>query len=333
MLFEQIKMLKERGVSIIYITHRLEEVFRIADRFTVLRDGKTVGVYSVDESINTNKITELMLGEKLSQVYPNKVTNPGEEILAVENLAIPGKFSDINFKVRRGEILGIFGLVGSGFDELCKSLFGILPGRQGKIFLHGKEVDIAASGDAIRKGIFLVPGDRRTEGQVSEESVAFNISLANLKKVSGFLGFIRGQRGRDTSKMVDTLNIKTPGVGEKVALLSGGNQQKVVIGKGLYTDADLYIFEEPTVGVDVGAKSGIYYLMRELSQDKAVIVVSSDIEEVFGVSDRILVMFKGQVVLDRLTEQTQLNEGISTWIDRRCECQSERSNLIVIGFR
>lgn len=309
MLFEQIKMLKERGVSIIYITHRLEEVFRIADRFTVLRDGKTVGMYTVDENINTNKITELMLGEKLSQVYPDKVSRPGEEILSVEHLAIPGKFTDISFNVRRGEILGIYGLVGSGFDELCKSLFGILPDRQGKISLHGKAVEISSSEEAIRNGIFLVPGDRRTEGQVSEESVAFNLSLANLKKVSGFLGFIRGHKeGRDTSKMVDILNIKTPGIGEKVALLSGGNQQKVVIGKGLYTDADLYIFEEPTVGVDVGAKSGIYYLMRELSQDKAVMVVSSDIEEVYGVSDRILVMFKGQVVLDRLTDQTQLND-------------------------
>jgi ABC-type sugar transport system ATPase subunit len=309
-LFKHIEVLKSRGISVIYITHRLDEVFQVADRFTVLRDGKTVGTYAVkEEGVDSNKITELMLGEKLSQVYPVKTSQSDAEVLRTENFSMAGRFENINLTAHRGEIVGIFGLVGSGFDELCKALYGILPATGGKLFINGKEVVHDCVKTAACNGVFLIPGDRRIEGQVSDENIAFNTTLANLKKISAVLGLVRSsQERKDTEKMIDLLNIRATGPAQKVGVLSGGNQQKVVIGKGLYADRDIYIFEEPTVGVDVGAKAGIYHLIRELSKDKAVIVVSSDCEEVYGICDHALVLYKGKVVLDKPIQNTRLDE-------------------------
>ncbi|HEY60772.1 MAG TPA: sugar ABC transporter ATP-binding protein [Anaerolineae bacterium] len=308
-LFEHIKVLKARGVSIIYITHRLDEVFEIADRFTVLRDGKTVGTYSVKSKIKSNKIAELMLGEKINQVFPNKSKVQGKEILRLEGLTLDDKFKNISLTIRQGEIFGIFGLVGSGFDELCKVIFGILPRTKGKLFLKGNRITHQNAHDALKNGVFLVPGDRRTEGQILNESITFNTTLANLNNVSNKFGLVKGKQERnDTLRIVDLLDIKTPSVNEHVSLLSGGNQQKVVIGKGLYTDSDLYIFEEPTVGVDVGTKSNVYHIIRDLSKNKGVMVVSSDCDEIFGISDRVLVLYKGRVVLNKLVEDTKQDE-------------------------
>jgi ABC-type sugar transport system ATPase subunit len=309
-LFQQIEILKKRGISIIYITHRLDEVFQVADRFTVLRDGKNVGTYGVkDKDIDSNKITELMLGEKLSQVYPSRGGKPGQEVMRLENLSLAGKFSDVAFSSCRNEIIGIFGLVGSGFDELCKSIFGVMQPSGGKIYIEGQEVKLKSADEAVKSGIFLIPGDRRTEGLISEENVSFNTTLSNLKKISMVLGLTRpSQERKDTNAIIEALKIKTPSARQKAALLSGGNQQKVVIGKGLYTDSKVYVFEEPTVGVDVGAKAGIYHLIRELSKDQAVIVASSDCEEIFGICDRAIVLYKGRIVLDRPVKETRLDE-------------------------
>lgn len=308
-LFEQIEILKAAGVSIIYITHRLEEVFEVADRFTVLRDGKAVGTYEVGESIETGAIAELMLGEKLSHVYPDKDSTPGEVMLRVDQLTLDNTFYDISFDVRQGEILGIFGLVGSGFDELCKAIFGILRISGGRILLDGREITPRSPSMAIKHGIFLIPGDRRTEGQILDESVAFNTTLANLTNVAGLFGLVKWwHERRDVSQVVDTLGIKTPDIREAVSLLSGGNQQKVVIGKGMYSDSRVYIFEEPTVGVDVGAKSGIYRQIRDLSSEKGVVVVSSDCEEVYGICDRAIVLYEGRIVLNKPVNETKLDE-------------------------
>lgn len=308
-LFEQVEILKQRGIAIVYITHRLEEVFQIADRFTVLRDGQAVGTFDISENVDENTVAELMLGETLSQVYPPKAERVGEVVYQVENLSLNDQYRDVSFEVRQGEIVGIYGLVGSGFDELCKSLFGILPPGKGKVRLNGQEISLKASGDALKNGIFLVPGDRRVEGQILDESVSFNVTLANLKNVSQLFGLVRQrQEAKDTLGIIDQLAIKANSPRVTVSKLSGGNQQKVVIGKGIYTDSDLYIFEEPTVGVDVGAKSSIYHMIRDLSQDKAVIVASSDLEEVYGVCDRILVMYKGAVVMDKPAAETRLEE-------------------------
>ena len=309
-LFRQIRVLKQRGISIVYITHRLDEVFEIADRFTVFRDGRNVATLRTDDAaVDHARIAELMLGRKLTNVYPPKAESPGEAVLSVRGLGLAGRFEGVSFTARRGWILGIFGLVGSGIDELCKSLFGVLPSTAGTMTIGGRAVRHRSTSDAIGNGLFLVPGDRRTEGQIADESVSFNMVLANMGRIAGLAGLIRRGRERDDAwALVEQLAIKTPGVAEKMSLLSGGNQQKVVIGKGLYTDADVYVFEEPTVGVDVGAKAGIYELIRELAKDKAVIVVGSDCEEVYGLCDHAMVLYKGRVALDKPVSEVRREE-------------------------
>jgi len=304
-LFAQIRMLKQRGISIIYITHRLDEVFRIADRLTVLRDGRKVATCSTsDPSIDPARIAELMLDRELSTVYPPKGKAPGDDVLLVRDLAQAGQFSHTSFHARRGWILGVFGLVGSGIDALCKTLFGILPRTGGHTEINGRQVALDSPSAAIASGLFLVPGDRRAEGQISDESVSFNLILSNMAQVAG-LGFLIKRRAeeQDAWSLVQELNIKTADVSEDVSLLSGGNQQKVVMAKGLYTDAEVYIFQEPTVGVDVGAKAGIYTMIRELAAHKAVIVVGSDCEEIYGLCDHALVMYQGRVVMDKATSE------------------------------
>ena len=313
-LFRQIRILKQRGISIIYITHRLDEVFDIADRFTVFRDGRNVATCgTADEGVDHARIAELMLGKKLATVYPDKGGGPGREVMTVSGMGLAGKFQDVSFKACTGSILGIFGLVGSGIDELCKSLFGAVRCTAGTMTIGGRPVRHRSTSDAIANGLFLVPGDRRQEGQIADESVSFNMILSNMARVTG-LGVLirRKQERRDAWSLIEKLDIKTPDTREQVSLLSGGNQQKVVIGKGLYTDSEVYIFEEPTAGVDVGAKAGIYRLIRELSRDKAVIVVGSDCEEVHGLCDRAMVMYKGRVALDKPVGEVRLAEMLLT---------------------
>ncbi len=215
----------------------------------------------------------------------------------------------MNFSARRGWILGVFGLVGSGTDALCKALFGVERWTEGTVSVGGEDVRFRSTADAIAKGLFLVPGDRRQEGQIADESVSFNLVLSNMARVAGLSGLIRLRQEReDAWGLVRQLAVKTPDPAERVSLLSGGNQQKVVIGKGLYTDADVYIFQEPTAGVDVGAKAGIYELIRELSREKAVIVIGSDCEEVHGLCDHALVLYRGRPVLDRPAADVRLDE-------------------------
>ena len=309
-LFKHIRMLSERGISIVYITHRLDEVFELADRFTVLRDGRNVATCATnDEGMDHARVAELMLGEKLSTVYPPRGTADGPEVMAVSDLGVAGKFDQVSFTARRGSILGIFGLVGSGIDELCKALFGIVPAETGTIAINGRRVVHRSAAEAIGNGLFLIPGDRRAEGQIADESVAFNMTLANLGRITGLTGWVRRRHERrDAAALVEQLSVKTPSVGERVSLLSGGNQQKVVIAKGLYAQGDVYVFQDPTVGVDVGAKAGIYRLIRELSGEVAVIVVGSDCEEVHGLCDRAMVMYKGRVALDKPVAEVPLEQ-------------------------
>ena len=309
-LFKQIRSLKERGISIIYITHRLDEVFEIADRFTVFRDGKNVATHkTTDTGMDHAKIAEFMLGKKLDKVFPEKGVENGEILFSVNNLGLTGGFHDLTFSVKKGSILGIFGLVGSGIDELCKSLFGVLPCSNGSMEILGRKTRHRSPGEAISNGLFLVPGDRRQEGQIADESVLFNMTLANLERISIMLGFIRHRIERqDSVNLVHKLDIKTPDVAENISLLSGGNQQKAVIGKGLYTNSNVYVFQEPTTGVDVGAKAGIYQLIRELAREKAVIVVGSDCEEILGLCDNAMVMYKGRVVMDKTANEVRLDK-------------------------
>jgi ABC-type sugar transport system ATPase subunit len=308
-LFKCILELKNRDVSVIYITHHLGEVGAICDAYTVFRNGRTVAAETIQNGVvDIHHIAELMIGEKLSRLYPEKVKNPGEtEALSCTGLGLNGKLDNISFSCRKGEILGIFGLVGSGIDELSKVLYGAMNYDSGTIMLNGEPVQLTDTKTAIDLGIYLVPGNRKTEGQIGGLSIAENLSLAKLEKILNKVRLVdRRAENRYAAEIVDKLKISTTSTAKKVQELSGGNQQKVVIGKGLFSEAMVYIFCEPTVGVDVGAKSGIYETMRKLSSEAAVIIISSDPEEVFGNADRILVINKGSITLNCGDSETSL---------------------------
>lgn len=309
-LFLMMRTLQQAGIAIIYITHRLEEVFEIADRFTVFRGGRNVACLTVAEARAGNvSIPNLMLdSDKGLSFPPRSGRDDGEVVLEARNLAAGNLFRNVSFAARKGEILGIFGLVGSGVDELSKALFGVIAPDQGDIRLNGSPVRFRSAAQALRAGIFLVPGDRRTEGLTLDEDVIFNTTLANLGRASagGFLRF--GDNRKQAAALAQKVDLQPAKLDRTLRGFSGGNQQKVVIAKGLYAQAQVYIFVEPTVGVDIGARSKIYALMREISQDAAVIVISSDCDEVHGIADRSLALYKGtpigapdaQTTLDQL---------------------------------
>jgi ribose transport system ATP-binding protein len=294
-LFTLIQGLKSQGVSIIYISHRLEEIFQVADRVTVLRDGRLVDTNPVAE-VDRDGIIRRMVGRELKENYPKRPVEFGEEALRVEGLRRAGVLEDISFSVRRGEILGIAGLVGAGRTELARAIFGADRRDSGDLYVHGQRVRIRHPADAIRHGIGLVTEDRKLQGLILGMVVRENTTLANLPSVSR-LGFVnRRQEAVATRGFVDSLSIRTPSIEQTVRNLSGGNQQKVVLAKWLFTNSDLLIFDEPTRGIDVGSKVEIYELMNGLvERGAAVIMISSELPEILGMSDRILVMHEGRI--------------------------------------
>jgi ABC-type sugar transport system ATPase subunit len=309
-LFEMMRMLRGRGIAIIYITHRLEEVYEIADRFTVFRGGRNVACHTLVEARERRiSIPNLMLDSKTGLTFPPKSDrSDGAVVLEARGLSCDGLFRDVSFTAREGEILGIFGLVGSGVDELSKALFGALRSDAGEIRLEGRPIRPRSPAEALRAGIFLVPGDRRTEGLTLDKNVIFNTTLANLDRASrgGMLRFGRNRRAaRELATKVDLQPMR---LDRDLRGFSGGNQQKVVIAKGLFRQARCYIFVEPTVGVDIGARSKIYRLMREISERAAVIVISSDCDEVHGIADQTLALYKGSPIgaPDRATTRDHL---------------------------
>jgi ribose transport system ATP-binding protein len=292
-LFSLIGRLKADGVGIIYISHRLDEVFRIADRVTVLRDGRLVAVRNVAE-LDRDEIIRLMVGRELKEKIPKAPAPVGDVALEVRSLSRAGRLKDISFYVRRGEVLGLAGLVGAGRSEVARAIFGADPIDSGQILIEGKPAIIRSPADAIKLGVGLVTEDRKALGLVLGMAVRENISLANLGKLSR-AGFV-SRRGEKlvAARFVEELMIKTPSVEQAVQNLSGGNQQKVVLAKWLFTQSRVMIFDEPTRGIDVGAKTEIYQLMNRLAASGvAIIMISSELPEVLGMSDRILVMHEG----------------------------------------
>lgn len=313
-LMEILETLRQHGVTCIYITHKLEEFFRITDRVTVLRDGRAVTTQPTSE-LTLEKLVHHMVGREMKERFPEGKRRPGEVILEVKDLHAddPNKagrkvLNGVSFSLRQGEILGIAGLMGSGRTELVTTLFGEY-GRvtSGKITLRGKEIQVHSARDALRHGLSLVPEDRKGQGLVLMQSILKNISLANLDQFSGF-GRINGDAELAASlKQAKDLAIKAPNLQVAVETLSGGNQQKVVIAKWLLSDPQVLIMDDPTRGIDVGAKYEIYKLMNALAeQGVAIIMISSELEEVLGMSDRILVMHEGHSsgILD-IKEATQ----------------------------
>ena len=278
---------------------------------SVFRNGEVVRHEDIQNGkVDSGYIAELMLGERLEQLYPDK--ERGRQVqpcLEVKGLSMAGKFEDISFQANKGEIYGVFGLVGSGIDEISKALFGAMEISGGQVVKDGEVLSLASPGQAIRKGLFLVPASRKTEGFLSGLALSANIVIAKLEKTVRRLGVVnRRLEAQGAQELVDKLSIATPSVQKKVNELSGGNQQKVVVAKGLYTDADVYIFAEPTVGVDVGAKSAIYETMRGLTQNATVIIFSSEPEEVLGNADRVMVIYQGKTTLEKNAADTTLKE-------------------------
>lgn len=294
-LFNILKMLKEKGVTIIYISHRLEEVFELADRVTVLRDGmhiKTADVKDVDRKA----LISSMVGRELENEYPKQAVEITDTLLEVKNLNRTGVLENINFQLKKGEILGIAGLVGAGRTELARTIFGADKKSSGEIYIRGKKVEINDVTDAIEKKIGLVPEDRKLHGLVLGMSVKQNTSLVGIDKILKN-GIINDSLEKKLAlDYIDKLRIVTPDEERVVKNLSGGNQQKVVLAKWLAVDSDILIFDEPTRGIDVGAKAEIYRLICNLaSEGKGIIMISSELPELIGMCDRILVMHDGRI--------------------------------------
>ena len=296
-LYKIMRDLKSRGVSVIFISHRLDEVFEICDKGTILRDGEYIDTVTIGE-VTTDDLVRLMVGRTLDQQYPKEFFTPGEKALEVTNLNWGDQLRDINFYARTGEILGIAGLVGAGRTELMKAIFGAVRVDSGEVSVFGKKAHIRSPKDAIDAGIGLLPEDRKQEGLVLLLSVADNISLPSLKGLLGKFRLIDLNAEKNIIKeFVRKMRISTPSEDQGVQYLSGGNQQKVVLAKWLASQSKVLIFDEPTRGIDVGAKVEVYHLMNELvRQGVAVIMVSSEMPELLGMSDRILVVHNGEIV-------------------------------------
>ncbi|PTV98498.1 ribose transport system ATP-binding protein [Halanaerobium saccharolyticum] len=296
-LFELIERLKEQEIAIVYISHRLEEVFEICDRVTVLRDGQFVGEVKTSET-DEDELIKMMVGRTIEDRFPKMKFNPGEEILRIENLSVPEEIENASFSLKKGEILGIAGLMGSGRTELAKAIFGVFKEKTGQIFYRGDQLKINSPADAIDNGIYYLSEDRKEEGLILGLSVADNISISVLKTILNANTFIDAAAEKDLAeKYIKDLNIKTPSEKQLVKNLSGGNQQKVVISKLLSTKPEVVIFDEPTRGIDVGAKREIYNLMQDLiDEGVAVILISSELPEVLNLSNRILVMHEKEIM-------------------------------------
>lgn len=294
LLFSIIAKLKAKGVTVIYISHRMDEVFQITERITVLRDGRYVSTLRTADT-NRQQLVNLMVGRELNENFPTRKTPVGEVILEAKNLT-GNSVENISFRLRKGEILGFAGLVGSGRSETMELICGAKKMDSGEVLIHGRKVHIASPASAIEHGIGLIPEDRKEQGVILFNTVKFNTSLSAMDKLTTF-GFIREKKNRELAeKYRETLQIKIPHIDQMVVNLSGGNQQKVVLAKTLAADPDVIIFDEPTKGIDVGAKQEIYNLMNELvAQGKAIIMVSSDMEEILGMSARIIVLHEGLV--------------------------------------
>lgn len=294
LLFSIIAKLKAKGVTVIYISHRMDEVFQITERVTVLRDGQYVTTINTADT-NRQQLVNLMVGRELNENFPTRKTPVGDVILEAKKLT-GNSVENISFRLHRGEVLGFAGLVGSGRSETMELICGVKKMDSGEVWMNGQKMHINSPASAIKHGIGLIPEDRKEQGVILFNTVKFNTSLSAAHKLTKF-GFISGKKNKEMAeKYRETLRIKVPHIDQMVVNLSGGNQQKVVLAKTLAADPDVIIFDEPTKGIDVGAKQEIYNLMNELvAQGKAIIMVSSDMEEILGMSDRIIVLHEGLV--------------------------------------
>ena len=294
-LFEVINSLRKKGVSIVYISHRMEEIFELCDRITVLRDGEYVGTENIAD-IDLDHVVQMMIGRTIGERFPKRESHIGGEVLRVEGLTSGKLFKDVQFDVKAGEVLGVSGLMGAGRTESMQALFGNLPVDAGKIYIDGKEVTIKNPRQAIAAGIGFITEDRKVEGLLLEKSIAENIHIANLGKVSNGLILNKEKQMAIVKKGIEEFKVRCFGPDHECGNLSGGNQQKIVLAKWVYTDPKILILDEPTRGVDIGAKKEIYNIINQMAANGvAVIMVSSELPEVLGMSDRIAVVHEGKI--------------------------------------
>lgn len=315
-LYKIAETLRDNGASIIFISHRFEDMYRLATQVTVLRDSKYMGSWKVDEISNEDLIVQ-MVGRQISQVFPNKNNQIGNTVLQVKKMGKVGHFADVSFEVRKGEILGLTGLVGAGRTEVCQAIFGIAPSDTGEIILNGNKVNIKKPKDAMNLGIGYLAEDRQLQGLILSWDIGKNITLPSMKKYTN-KGWIDLKRESAISKeLAEKVNVKANSIFDLVSSLSGGNQQKVAVAKLLTSDVDVIILDEPTKGVDVGAKSAIYEIINDLAKKGyAIILVSSEMPEILGLSDRIVVMKEGRIVktlaIEEATQEKILEAAMST---------------------
>ena len=295
-LMDIVRRLKARGVGIVYVSHRMPEIFALSDRVTVLRDGNHVGTFDISE-VDESRLVSLMVGRPIDRIYPPKQGESGEVLLSLRDVSYNDVVTGISLDLRRGEILGLAGLVGSGRTETALTIFGITPATSGSILLDGKAVRIASPETARDLGIAYIPEDRGQQGLIKSETIAENVALANLRRLTRGL-FVDGRKVLEAARHAITqFGIRARGPEQLVRQLSGGNQQKVVLGKWLATEPRILIMDEPTRGIDVGAKAEIHLLMRKLAAEgMAILMISSELPEVLGMSDRVLVMNEGRIV-------------------------------------
>lgn len=310
-LFTIIRKLKDRGCGIVYISHKMEEIFQLCDEITILRDGQWIATQPLD-GLDMDKIIAMMVGRSLSQRFPDKTNTPGETILEVRNLTSLRQPSirDISFDLRKGEILGVAGLVGAKRTDIVETLFGIREKSGGTIKLHGKKINNNSANEAINHGFALVTEERRATGIYAFLDIGFNSLISNIRKYKNSVGLLDNSRMKsDTQWVIDSMRVKTPGHATSIGSLSGGNQQKVIIGRWLLTQPEILMLDEPTRGIDVGAKFEIYQLIAELAKrEKGIIIISSEMPELLGITDRILVMSNGMVAGIVETKTTTQNE-------------------------
>ena len=314
-LFRRIKQLKEQGVSIIYISHRIEDFKRIGDRVSVLKDGRRVGSGSIEE-MNLEQITKLMLGKNVKDIYTWSARSYGDELLRVDHISsIKGGFRDISFSLREGEILGIGGVVGAKRTELVHAIIGALPLNSGTLYYREKPLEIRGPKDAVKHGIGVLHEDKAKHGMFTTMSVGKNMTSSRLDKLKGRWGLRLRYENQVANSFRQKLNIRTTSVDAKISLLSGGNQQKVMISKLMFASCEIWILDEPTKGIDIGAKQEIYNLIQSLADEgKGIILISSELPEIVGMCDRVLVMKAGQIsdeiLREDLSEQRILGSAL-----------------------
>ncbi|WP_349945460.1 sugar ABC transporter ATP-binding protein [Lacrimispora sp. BS-2] len=309
-LMKTVRSLKEKGIAILFVSHKLEELFELCDRVTVMRDGEHILTKNTDE-LDNDSLISAMVGRTLDNQYPKVDTETGTEALRVEHLNSAGVLRDVSFHANHGEILGFAGLVGAGRTETFRAIFGADPYDSGEIYVNGKKVSIKSPKDGIRCGMAFLTEDRKGQGLVLSQSVRTNLILSNMRSCTKGLFFDEKQIDQLAEESISDLKIKTPTADEVVGQLSGGNQQKVVIGKWINTNADIYIFDEPTRGIDVGAKVEVYNIMNRLvSAGKCVIMISSELPEIIGMSDRVIVMREGRIMGELSKKTDVLNQEI-----------------------